>query len=104
MYKKCLQYGSSKFSEGVCVYLTIIFFIISLLIILPWLLCIQELLDDPSVMVRVVAVAGVCRVLSYYWEMTPAPVIKTLLGRLVKDLAWDASAINVRVAVLQVLV
>ena len=53
-------------------------------------------------MVRVVAVAGVCRVLSYYWEMTPAPVIKTLLGRLVKDLAWDASAINVRVAVLQV--
>ena len=65
-------------------------------------LCLQELLDDPSVMVRVVAVAGVCRVLSYYWEMTPAPVIKTLLGRLVKDLAWDASAINVRVAVLQV--
>jgi hypothetical protein len=53
-------------------------------------------------MVRVVAVAGVCRVLSYYWEMTPAPVIKTLLGRLVRDLAWDASAINVRVAVLQV--
>ena len=53
-------------------------------------------------MVRVVAVAGVCRVLSYYWEMTPAPVIKALLGRLVKDLAWDASAINVRVAVLQV--
>ena len=62
----------------------------------------QELLDDPSVMVRVVTVAGVCRVLSYYWEMIPAPVIKTLLGRLVKDLAWDASAINVRVAVLQV--
>ena len=53
-------------------------------------------------MVRVMAVAGVCRVLSYYWEMIPAPVIKTLLGRLVKDLAWDASAINVRVAVLQV--
>ena len=55
-------------------------------------------------MVRVVAVAGVCRILSYYWEMTPAPVIKTLLGRLVKDLAWDASAVNVRVAVLQVFV
>ena len=53
-------------------------------------------------MVRVAAVAGVCRVLSFYWEMIPASVLRTMLGRLVKDLAWDVSAVNVRVAVLQV--
>ena len=54
------------------------------------------------VMVRVTAVAGVCRVLSYYWEMVPAPVLRAILGRLVKELAWDVTAVNVRVAVLQV--
>ena len=47
-------------------------------------------------------VVGVCRVLSYFWEMVPAAVIKSLLIRLIRDLAWDASAIGVRVAVLQV--
>ena len=62
----------------------------------------QELLNDPSVVVRVTGVVGVCRVLSYFWEMVPAAVIKSLLTRLIRDLAWDASAIGVRVAVLQV--
>lgn len=62
----------------------------------------QELLNDPSVVVRVTGVVGVCRVLSYFWEMIPAAVIKSLLTRLIRDLAWDASAIGVRVAVLQV--
>lgn len=40
--------------------------------------------------------------LSNFWEMVPAAVIKSLLGCLIRDLAWDASAISVRVAVLQV--
>lgn len=62
----------------------------------------QELLSDPSVVVRVTGVVGVCRVFSYFWEMVPAAVIKSLLIRLIRDLAWDASAIGVRVAVLQV--
>ena len=53
-------------------------------------------------LVRVTAVSGVCHVLSLYFEMIPFPAIKTLLGRLVKELAWDAAAIDVRVAVLQV--
>ena len=41
-------------------------------------------------------------VLSYFWEMVPAAVIKSLLTRLIRDLTWDASAIGVRVAVLLV--
>ena len=53
-------------------------------------------------LVRVTAVSGVCRVLSLFFELIPFPVMKTLLGRLVKELVWDASAIDVRVAVLQV--
>ena len=53
-------------------------------------------------MVRVSAVMGVCRVLSYYWEMIPAPVVKALISRMVKELAWDSAAVNVRVAVVQV--
>ena len=47
-------------------------------------------------------VIGVCRVLSCYWEMIPAHVIKSLLVTLVKDLAFDSSSPSVRVAVLQV--
>ncbi|XP_064397126.1 condensin-2 complex subunit G2-like isoform X2 [Halichondria panicea] len=60
-----------------------------------------DLLGDASVMVRVSAVMGVCRVLSYYWEMIPAPVVKALISRMVKELAWDSAAVNVRVAVVQ---
>ncbi len=62
----------------------------------------QDLLGDPSVLVRVTAVSGVCRVLSLYFELIPFSVMKSLLGRLVKELVWDAAAIDVRVAVLQV--
>ncbi len=62
----------------------------------------QELLEDPSVVVRGATVVGVSQILSLYWEMIPGSVIKSLLGRMVQDLAWDASAISVRVAVIQV--
>lgn len=52
--------------------------------------------------VRVTAVTGVCRILSLYFDLVPFPVMKELLGKLVKELVWDAAAIDVRVAVLQV--
>ena len=37
-----------------------------------------------------------------YYEMVPFAVMKAILCRLVQELAWDSSAIDVRVAVLQV--
>lgn len=52
--------------------------------------------------VRVAAITGVCRVLSYYWELVPASVIKSFLTKLVVELCRDASSDNVRVTVLQV--
>lgn len=48
------------------------------------------------------SITGVCRVLSLYFQLIPFPVMKSLLGRLVKELAWDAAANDIRVAVLQV--
>ncbi len=57
---------------------------------------------DRSVLVRVTTITGVCRVLSLYFDLVPFPVLKEVLGKLVKELAWDASAIDVRVAVVQV--
>ncbi|XP_065883679.1 condensin-2 complex subunit G2-like [Dysidea avara] len=61
----------------------------------------KELLEDPSVTVRVVAIKGVCRVLCYYWELVPVTVIKQLLTKLVSDLCYDVSSDAVRIAVLQ---
>ena len=40
--------------------------------------------------------------LSCYWEMLPVHVIRDLLTMLISDLAFDASSVNVRVAVIQV--
>ena len=62
----------------------------------------QDLLVDQSVLVRVTAITGVCRVLSLYFDLVPFPVLKELLGKLVKELAWDAASADVRVAVVQV--
>ena len=64
----------------------------------------QDLLRDRAVVVRVVAILGVCRVISTFWDITPSTVIKTFLQELVENLAWDTASINVRVAVLQVCV
>ena len=65
-------------------------------------LCRQDLLEDPSVTVRCAATAGVCRILGSYWELVPPPVIRSLLKRLLGDLARDAASVSVRVAVVQV--
>ena len=66
------------------------------------LCCYQDLLEDPSVTVRCAATAGVCRVLGSYWELVPPTVIRSLLKRLLGDLARDAASVSVRVAVVQV--
>ena len=64
----------------------------------------QDLLQDSGVVVRVTAILGVCKVVSTYWEMIPAIVIKTFLQELVENLAWDTASVDVRVAVMQVCV
>ncbi|KAL1523555.1 hypothetical protein AB1Y20_018491 [Prymnesium parvum] len=61
----------------------------------------QALLKDDVIAVRVVAVQGVCRVLALFWELIPTPTARLLLSLLVKELAHDASANSVRVAVFQ---
>lgn len=53
-------------------------------------------------MVRSLTVLGVCRVLCHYWEMVTPPIIRSLLLTMIRDLAYDVSSDNVRVAVLQV--
>ncbi|KAJ4456690.1 putative Condensin-2 complex subunit G2 [Paratrimastix pyriformis] len=58
------------------------------------------LLKDPVPSVRVLGVGGVCRVLREFWEMIPAPTIRSLLTR-VGELGFDTSSAPVRVAVLQ---
>ena len=57
---------------------------------------------DPSVLVRQAAVRGFMPVLACFWEMIPAHAIKTFLNLLVEELAFDASSVGVRVAVLRV--
>ena len=41
--------------------------------------------------VRVVAVHGVCRILTLFWELIPTATTKALLTTLVRDLAHDAA-------------
>ena len=60
----------------------------------------SRILKDDAVGVRVVAVHGVCRVLTLYWELIPPATTKALLATLIKDLAHDAAANTVRVATL----
>ena len=62
----------------------------------------QDLLVDQSVLVRVTVVTGVCHILSLYFDLVHFPMMKEILGKLVKELAWDAATIDVRVAVVQV--
>lgn len=61
----------------------------------------KTLLQDESPLVRATGVEGVCRVASVYWELLPPATIGALLGKVVGDLARDASAASVRVAVVK---
>ena len=60
-----------------------------------------KILKDDNVGVRVVASHGVCRILTLYWDLILSATTKGLLTTLIKDLAHDAAANTVRVAVLQ---
>ena len=53
-------------------------------------------------MVRSLAALGVGRALSRYWEMVPVSVIRSLLKKMLLELAYDTASDNVRVAVIQV--
>ena len=57
---------------------------------------------DQSVMVRCSCINGVCCILSYYWEMIPAHVIREISRTLINELAFDTASSDIRVAVLQV--
>ena len=57
---------------------------------------------DQSVVVRTSCISGVCHVLSYYWEMIPAPVISDIIRIIIHELAFDATSSDVRIAVLEV--
>ena len=57
---------------------------------------------DQSVMVRCSCINGVCCILSYYWEMIPAHVIRDISRTLINELAFDTASSDIRVAVLQV--
>ena len=60
------------------------------------------MLVDPCPMIRVIAVLGVCKIMSGYWDMIPGRVIKNILLELVQKLARDSSSADVRGAVLEV--
>ncbi|XP_012939840.1 condensin-2 complex subunit G2 [Aplysia californica] len=63
----------------------------------------HSLLSDSVAEVRLVAVKGVGRVLSLYWELIPAQVIQGLVTTLVQELAFDVSSPVVREAVIKVM-
>ncbi|GFR71947.1 condensin-2 complex subunit G2-like [Elysia marginata] len=63
----------------------------------------HSLLQDPVPAVRLAAVTGVGRVLSFYWELIPPDVIKCFMTTLVEDLAYDVTSPLVREAVIKVM-
>lgn len=59
----------------------------------------QALLGDTDAGVRVTGVQGVCRILGVFWELVPSGTLRTLITRLVADMASDGSSGAVRAAV-----
>jgi hypothetical protein len=58
-----------------------------------------QLLMDSAPKVRVVAVHGVCSILSNFWELIPLSTSTALLSRITTELAYDSSSTAVRAAV-----
>ncbi|XP_046846432.1 condensin-2 complex subunit G2-like isoform X2 [Xenia sp. Carnegie-2017] len=58
-------------------------------------------LDDPFPTVRSTAVHGVFNILSLYWEVIPAHVVKELLFKVFQTSAFDVSSSSVRAAVFE---
>ncbi len=63
--------------------------------------CVTALLRDPDLRVRVNAVAGVCHILSEFWDTLPAATIKELLKYMVNKMATDRSSAETRLCVLR---
>jgi len=61
----------------------------------------KELLVDPDVDVRMVAIRGVCRVLSIFWPLLAANFVSDVMRTLITELAFDASTAKVRTVVLK---
>eukprot|EP01133_Synstelium_polycarpum_P005968 gene5968-6912_t len=59
----------------------------------------DELLFDPSVSVRVAAVQGTIGVLARYWQIIPVATSRSLLAKIINQLAFDKAAVQVREAV-----
>ncbi len=62
----------------------------------------QDLLDDPCPVVRVTGIHGICRIVSVFWEVIPSPTLEGFMTKLVRDMAFDVSTADVRVAVFKV--
>eukprot|EP01132_Coremiostelium_polycephalum_P000806 gene806-1002_t len=62
---------------------------------------IQELLYDPHVSVRVIAVQGVFEILSKFWEIIPVQTSRILLSKIINDIVHDKSSGLVRETVFQ---
>lgn len=56
---------------------------------------------DDAPAVRAVAASAICKLLNQYWEMLPSATISLYIQRLTDQLAFDAAAPAVRVAVLE---
>jgi len=60
-----------------------------------------DLLTDPCHLVRITAIKGICQILSDYWLVMPSPFIKKIFGKLLSELAADASCAEVRSQVIK---
>ncbi|KAM9969905.1 hypothetical protein ACTFIR_001742 [Dictyostelium discoideum] len=56
----------------------------------------KDLFEDPSIQVRVVAIEGTFEVLSKFWELIPLSNSRSLLSKLINELAFDKSSNSVR--------
>ncbi|KAI8470384.1 MAG: condensin II non structural maintenance of chromosomes subunit-domain-containing protein [Monoraphidium minutum] len=60
-----------------------------------------DALADPAPAVRAAAAPGVCALLDTYWEIIPSATTAAFVAKLADQLAFDAAAPGVRVAVLE---
>ena len=60
---------------------------------------ILDLIMDPSPQVRNISITSTFKLISTFWDFLPAHIRKSLLTKLVSDLAFDTNSIAVRVSV-----
>nr|XP_006818203.1 PREDICTED: condensin-2 complex subunit G2-like [Saccoglossus kowalevskii] len=59
----------------------------------------DNLLEDPTPLVRSIGVNGICKIASFFWELIPSQTLQTLLMKLVRDMVYDSASSDVRAAV-----